>query len=153
MNQYSSRNLVANFINYRHRKHGRRWENCPSLAMPPSQIQLKLRTLGDEFEDRFRTQFDDMVDQLHITDRTAYPTFHRVVHELFVDGNINWGRIVALFGFGGSLSVTCVQKGLPDLVDLIVEWVSTYICYHLDQWISSNGGWVSPCGWVGIYTS
>jgi hypothetical protein len=39
--------------------------------MPPSQIQLKLRTLGDEFEDRFRTQFDDMVDQLHITDRTA----------------------------------------------------------------------------------
>jgi hypothetical protein len=59
--------------------------------------QLKLRTLGDEFEDRFRTQFDDMVDQLHITDRTAYPTFHRVVHELFVDGNINWGRIVALF--------------------------------------------------------
>jgi hypothetical protein len=61
-----------------------RWENCPSLDMPPSQIQLKLRTLGDEFEDRFRTQFDDMVDQLHITDRT--------VHALFVDGNINWGR-------------------------------------------------------------
>jgi hypothetical protein len=56
--------------------------------MPPSQIQLKLRTLGDEFEDRFRTQFDDMVDKLQITDRTAYPTFHRVVHELFVDGNI-----------------------------------------------------------------
>ena len=147
MNQYSSRYLVADFINYRLRKHGMRWENCPSLDVPPSPIQLKLRALGDEFEERFRTQFDDMVDQLHITDRTAYPTFHRVVHELFLDGNINWGRIVALFGFGGSLSVTCVQKGLPHLVDLIVEWVSTYICSHLDQWISSNGGW------VGIYTS
>ena len=70
-----------------------------------------------------------------------------MIHELFVDGNINWCRIVALFGFGGSLSVTCVQKGLPHLVDLIGEWVSTYICNHLDQWISSNGGW------VGIYTS
>jgi hypothetical protein len=79
----------------------------------PSQIQLKLRTLGDEFEDRFRTQFDDMVDQLHITDITAYPTFHRVVHELFVDGNINWGRIVALFGRCGNPFCTHVTDNDP----------------------------------------
>nr|AGK88246.1 Bcl2 protein [Mytilus galloprovincialis] len=141
MNQFSSRYLVADFINDRLRKHGMRWDNCPTLDLPPSQIQLKLRSLGDEFQERFQTQFDDMVNQLHITEATAYPTFQRVVQELFIDGNINWGRIVALFGFGGSLSVKCVQRGMPQLVDSIVDWVSTYLCNSLEQWITDNGGW------------
>nr|AXS76517.1 Bcl-2 like 1 protein [Perna viridis] len=141
MNQYSSRYLVVDFVNDRLRKNGLQWENCPSLEVPPSQVQLTLRTIGDEFQERFRTQFDDMVDQLHITEATAYPTFQRVVQELFIDGNINWGRVVALFGFGGALSVECVQNGMPQLVDSIVDWVSVYLCDNLEPWITSNGGW------------
>lgn len=145
MNQYSSRYLVVDFVNDRLRKNGLQWENCPSLEVPPSQVQLTLRTIGDEFQERFRTQFDDMVDQLHITEATAYPTFQRVVQELFIDGNINWGRVVALFGFGGALSVECVQNGMPQLVDSIVDWVSVYLCDNLEPWITSNGGWVGTC--------
>jgi hypothetical protein len=87
--------------------------------MPPSQIQLKLRTLGDEFEDRFRTQFDDMVDQLHITDRT--------VHALFDDGNINWGTIKST-GCGNPFCthVTDNDPPKPNKATIIVFYPSLY---------------------------
>lgn len=142
MNPKSSRYLVVDYINYRLGKHGYTWESCPPLEAQPNSIQSKLRYLSDEFEERFRQQFDDMVNELSIAPNTAYPTFHLVVQELFSDG-VNWGRIVALFGFGGALAVDCFNRGMPQLVDSIVDWVSTYIDNNLDQWINSNNGWVS----------
>lgn len=143
MNPLSTRYLVADFINYRLQRHGHSWINCPPLEPQPTNVHRILRTLGDEFEERFRTQFDDMVNQLCITPDTAYPTFHNVVQELFNDGVINWGRIVALFGFGGALAVQCMDNSMPQLVDSIVDWVSTYLNSNLQTWISSNGSWVS----------
>ncbi|XP_060066932.1 bcl-2-like protein 2 [Ylistrum balloti] len=140
MNPTSYRYLVVDFINYRLSRHGYTWDNCPPLEAQTNNVHRTLRALGDEFEERFRTQFDDMVNQLHITPNTAYPTFHQVVQELFIDG-VNWGRIVALFGFGGAIAVDCVNKGMPHLVDSIVEWVSTYVENNLDQWVTTSGGW------------
>lgn len=142
MNPTSYRYLVVDFINYRLSQHGYTWDNCPPLEARTNRVHRTLRALGDEFEERFRTQFEDMVNQLHITPNTAYSTFHQVVQELFIDG-VNWGRIVALFGFGGAIAVECVNKEMPQLVDSIADWVSTYVENNLNQWITSSGGWVS----------
>ena len=140
MNPTSTRYLVADYLNYRLQKHGYTWTNKPPLENV-NNIHTAMRKLADEFEERYSAEFESMVEQLHITPNIAYPTFIAVARELFVDG-INWGRIVALFAFGGAIAIECVEKDMGHLVDSIYDWVSTYLQSNLDQWISSQGGWV-----------
>ena len=138
MNPISTRYLVADYLNYRLQKSNFQWPGCPPLESP-SKIHNVLHTLSDEFEKRYSRDFDS---QLQITASTAYSTFIEVAQELFKDG-INWGRIVALFTFGGSMAVECMIKQLEHLVDSIYDWVSTYITENLEGWISNHNGWVS----------
>ncbi|KAK3588707.1 hypothetical protein CHS0354_026025 [Potamilus streckersoni] len=139
MNPSSSRYLVADFINHRLQNQGYTWPNCPPLGTG-TILHITMRTIGDEFESRYREQFDDLVHQLNITPDIAYSTFVSVANELFVDG-INWGRVVALFAFGGAIAVQCVEKNLVHLVDSIYEWLATYIDNTIQHWINSQGGW------------
>lgn len=140
MTPTSTRYLVADYLTYRLRKHGHIWPNSPPLEVT-NKIHIAMRTLADEFEERYTAEFSDMVQQLHITPDIAYPTFNAVAQELFIDG-INWGRVVALFAFGGAIAIECYEKNMSHLVDSIYDWVSTYVQTHLEQWISSQGGWV-----------
>ncbi|XP_050418797.1 bcl-2-like protein 1 [Patella vulgata] len=147
MNGEMSRHIVEDYVSYRLSKNGYRWINGPVIEGGPSKICSTMRSLGDEFEDRYRNQFDDMVNQLDITPDIAYQTFKAVVNELFIDG-VNWGRIVALFAFGGSICVQCVEKNMPRVVDNIVDWVATYCDNDLRQWINSHNSWQ---GFVAFY--
>ena len=136
-----TRRLVADYINFRLQKQGLRWSTCPELPAVPSKVERAMRLLGEEFESRYTEVFQEMCNQLHITPNNAQPTFVAIVNELFSDG-IKWGRIVALFSFGGSLAVQCVEKEMPPLVDNVVEWVTNYVDTNLLSWIQENGGWV-----------
>ena len=136
-----ARNIAVDYVKYRLQKHGYMWQNGPAMEDVTSEVFRTMRSLCDEFEERYRSQFDEMCEQLDITLNTAYPTFHAVANELFGNG-VNWGRIVALFTFGGSLAVKCFEKQMPLLVDSIVDWMSIYIKNNLNQWIESQNGWV-----------
>lgn len=138
----STQVLVIDYINYRITKEGYVWENCPPLEDGPTKLKLTMQMLATEFETSYRNEFDDMANQLNVTPHTAYATFRGIVNELFSDG-INWGRIVALFAFGGILSTQCIQRDYPNLVDSVVDWMSMYIMEYVHPWISMNGGWVS----------
>lgn len=137
----SSRTIAEDYIRYSLEKNGLSWHNGQRDATP-NQIQQAMRAMGDEFETRFSHSFDDMISRLEITPDTAYQTFRTIVTEIFADG-VNWGRVVALFGFGGKLSVKCVQQNMPQLVNSIVDWVSDYVDTNLKSWIAANNGWVS----------
>lgn len=141
MADINTRQIVADYVNFRLQKESFQWAGCPSLPTPGS-VQRTMRTLGEEFEQRYTEVFQEMCNQLHITPNTAHPTFTAIVHELFSDG-VKWGRIVALFSFGGCMAVQCVEKEMPILVDQIVEWVTSYVDNHLQSWITEHGGWVS----------
>ena len=141
MTAIDTRNLVADYVDFRLRKGNLSWANCPPLA-PAGQVEMTMRALGQEFENRYSEVFQGMCNQLHISPDTAHPTFLAIVNELFSDG-IKWGRVVALFSFGGSLAVQCVEKEMPPLVDQIVDWVADYVDQHLISWIIEQGGWVS----------
>jgi len=52
------------------------------------------------------------------------------------------GRIVALFAFSGALTVQCIQKEMPLLVEQVVDWTVTYTDGHFMSWIVQNGDWV-----------
>ena len=137
----NTRLLVSDYVNFRLQRQGLEWSGRPTMH-EPGRISTTMRTLGEEFEQRYTEVFQQMCNQLHITPNTAYPTFMAIVNELFSDG-VKWGRIVALFSFGGSLAVQCVEKEMPPLVDQIVDWITGYVENHLQSWIDEHGGWVS----------
>ncbi|XP_002740789.2 bcl-2-like protein 2 [Saccoglossus kowalevskii] len=134
-----SRTLVVDYIFYRLNSRGLEWPTCPRLS-PPTKVNFTMRALGDEFETRYRDVFQGMCDQLHITPSTAYPTFTAVTNELFTEG-ITWGRVVAMYAFGGALAVQCVDREMAQYVDRVVDWITQYTDNNLSQWISENGGW------------
>ncbi|XP_029010943.1 bcl-2-like protein 1 isoform X2 [Betta splendens] len=120
-------------------------------ASPQRQQRLQATTSLDavkkalqdscvEFEQRYACAFSDLHNQLHITPATAYQSFENVMDEVFRD-DVNWGRIVGLFAFGGALCVECVEKEMSPLVGRIVEWMTVYLDNHIQPWIQSHGGW------------
>lgn len=140
MDPEGSRYMIVDYINYRLDKTGHKWNSCPPLLPNPTRVHRMMRTLGDEFEKRYRSKFSELANQLHITQDSAYPTFSAVVEEIFA-GGVNWGRVVALFAFSGTLAIRCIENNLPQVVDLLVDWVSTYMHHNIDQWITDHNGW------------
>ena len=132
--------VVADYINYRLLQGDLEWISCPNLP-EAGPVQSTMRTLGAEFEQRYNDVFQEMCNQLHITENTAQPTFTAIINELFSDG-VRWGRVVALFSFAGCMAVQCMQKEMPALVSQIVVWVTNYINNQLNTWITEQGGWV-----------
>ncbi|XP_023933050.1 bcl-2-like protein 2 [Lingula anatina] len=137
MSSLNSRPLVRDYIATRLKKTG-----CNMLAdsQEPTRLHQCMRLLGEEFEQRYRTVFQDLCGQLHLTQTTAYPAFFQIADEIFQDG-VKWGRIVGLIAFGGALSVYCVEKEMPGLVENIIEWETTYLDTQLAPWIIQHGGW------------
>lgn len=107
----------------------------------PQVVHLTLRQAGDEFSRRYQRDFAQVSGQLHLTPVTARSRFVGVVEELFRD-EVNWGRIVAFFEFGGMMCVESVSREMSPLVDSIATWMTEYLNRHLHHWIQDNGGWV-----------
>ncbi|XP_061908604.1 bcl-2-like protein 1 [Entelurus aequoreus] len=132
--------------------HANRTLNGTSPPPPPSPlreassatgldaVKEALRDSANEFELRYAHAFSDLHNQLHITPATAYQSFENVMDEVFRD-DVNWGRIVGLFAFGGALCVECMEKEMSHLVGRIIEWMTVYLDLHIQPWIESQGGW------------
>jgi len=69
--------------------------------------------------------------------------FNQLAEELFVERNVTWGKIVALFAFGARLAQHCNQNGLSDLVFDIATLLSQYAVDKLTPFLREHGGWVS----------
>lgn len=99
-----------------------------------------MRRLSDELEDCHQVLLANMCNTLNMTADSAHEKFVQVADEVFRDG-VNWGRIVALFTFGGKLAQFCLRNGMQDSVDEIEQWVGDYVA-GLSSWIQKQGGWV-----------
>lgn len=97
-----------------------------------------IRRLSDELEAQHGVFLDSMCHRLEVTPESAHSKFVQVADEVFREG-INWGRIVALFTFGGRLAQNLQQNGNEN-VDEIAEWLGDYIT-NLSDWIQEHGGW------------
>ncbi|XP_008408742.1 bcl-2-like protein 1 [Poecilia reticulata] len=111
-----------------------------SQGPPVEVVKSVLKDAAEEFERLYTQSFKHLSLQLDITPDTAYHSFKTVLDELF-KGEVNWGRVVAMFTFGGILCVDCVQKNMSELVSRIAEWMTTYLDEQLNPWIQSQGGW------------
>ncbi|KAK3760469.1 hypothetical protein RRG08_011181 [Elysia crispata] len=138
----STRSVVVDYMYYRLDSSGYIWENGRQGSITPTDVQRAMRSLGDEFEDRFRDRFDSMIEKLNLTEANARSTFTEIAAETFADNVVNWGRIVALFGFAGRLAVHCYERDLHNtMVDNIVDWVTTYVDINLKSWMDSHNRW------------
>jgi len=62
---------------------------------------------------------------------------------LFESG-INWGRVIALLGFGYRMAVHVYQHGITGFLRRIICFVVDFMLRNrIAQWIAQQGGWVS----------
>lgn len=109
----------------------------------PSNTAVKLRSLATHMEAEYPDLFETACTKLGLTPSTAHTTLNSVAKEIFQGGNVNWGRIVALFTFGGVVAHHFVETGQIEMVHLVAQWIPDFIADNLLSWIRENGGWVS----------
>lgn len=60
--------------------------------------------------------------------------------EIFIDGVINWGRILAMIAFAGCLAR---HYGRTEYVECIAHRTREYFHDHLAHWVIEQGGWAA----------
>lgn len=62
---------------------------------------------------------------------------------LFESG-INWGRVIALLGFGYRMAIHVYQHGITGFLRRIAHYMAEFVLHNrIAQWIAQQGGWVS----------
>ena len=107
---------------------------------PPNKFCKTMRNTVKELTSRHDIAFRGMVNKLNIDSANLFQTFVTVADEIFDDGKINWGRIVAVYAFACRLSV---REEKPNLSKKIALFVGKYVANKLGKWILDNGGWVN----------
>ncbi|KAK2144941.1 hypothetical protein LSH36_717g01013 [Paralvinella palmiformis] len=116
---------------------------------PAARIGRQLAVIGDDINDRFTPQFNQLIYTLNITPDTAYEAFAGVARKLFRDGNINWGRVITLLCFGYRMAVNVIQRGIRGFFSNIVGFVVKFIITEkIAKWIAEQGGWRAALRYV-----
>lgn len=137
----NTRGVVLDYIKFRLDSNGMKWNNSPSDKDTSDPINDAIRKHGEEFEQKYKSDLDDLIANLELTEDNACEQFFKTVKQLFANKEINWGRIIALFSFSGKFAVECHNKEISQVVDSLAEWTISYIEIVLASWISSNRGW------------
>ncbi|GAB5571411.1 bcl-2 homologous antagonist/killer [Prionailurus iriomotensis] len=134
-----------------------------TLPLEPSstmgQVGRQLAIIGDNINQRYDSEFQAMLQRLQPTAENAYELFTKIAssvevteagvkassntHSLFESG-INWGRVVALLGFGYRLALHIYQHGLTGFLGQVTKLVVDVMLRHcIARWIAQRGGWVA----------
>ncbi|EPQ15016.1 Bcl-2 like proteinous antagonist/killer [Myotis brandtii] len=145
--------VFRSYVYYRHQQ-----EQEAEAAAPPDpemvtlspepdstlgQVGRQLAIIGDDINQRFDLEFHTMLQHLQPTPENAYQYFTKIASSLFESG-INWGRVVALLGFGYRLALHVYQRGLTGFLGQVTRFVADFILHHcIARWIAQRGGWVA----------
>ncbi|XP_035749676.1 bcl-2 homologous antagonist/killer [Egretta garzetta] len=121
------------------------------LGSTGSQVGRRLAIIGDDINERYDAEFRYMLKSLQPTKENAYEYFTRIASSLFESG-INWGRVIALLGFGYRMAIHVYQQGIPGFLCRIASYVSEFIRRnYIAQWIAQQGGWVAALDLDNVY--
>jgi hypothetical protein len=160
-----TRQLVSDYLGWRLANEGySQWNIINQVDVTinsRTRICLIMRQMAFEFEKRYNSDYMPMSDQFSMSETYLSDTFPLILKELFqikpfetappTNDNgqkpfeCNWCRVIALFGFAGSLAVRCYRSEMPASIDHIVDWTCRFLNYdsRMFHWIESKGGWVS----------
>ncbi|XP_052802312.1 bcl-2-like protein 2 [Mya arenaria] len=131
--------VVADYMNYKIHQHGFTWQTSPTRNTHENKVTSTVRALCREFEQKYEKHFDEMCRTCASVE-TNSDSYMNILSEL-VDGELNWGRVIAIFAFAGALAVYRLEKGHEKDVDMIREWTCSFMHKHVDEWIAKEGGW------------
>lgn len=113
----------------------------------PSRAAQVLRKVGSSLHEEIEEKLRPFLDSVKINSvDDACRIFAQVMEEEFADGNINWGRILTIFIFGGILAKKLQEHGISltrENREQISHVITDYIIKTKAAWIKENGGWVS----------
>ncbi|GFO38894.1 Bcl-2-like protein 1 [Plakobranchus ocellatus] len=124
-----------------------------SPKKPPNRHCKTMRRTVKELSDRHDMVFKGMVNRLKPTESNSFQTFVIVADEIFDDGQVNWGRIVAVYAFAARLakfhrdnstssdSINQTVGGKISYQEKIALFVGKYVATKLGQWVLDHGGW------------
>ncbi|XP_060163549.1 bcl-2 homologous antagonist/killer isoform X1 [Globicephala melas] len=123
-----------------------------TLSLEPSstmgQVGRQLAIIGDDINRRYDSEFQAMLQHLQPTAENAYEYFTKIASSLFESG-INWGRVVALLGFGYRLALHVYQRGLTGFLGQVTRFVADFMLHHcIARWIAQRGGWAGRGTWT-----
>nr|KAF6362559.1 BCL2 antagonist/killer 1 [Pipistrellus kuhlii] len=125
--------VFRSYVFYRHQQ--------PDSTL--GQVGRQLAIIGDDINQRYDSEFHTMLQHLQPTPENAYQYFTKIASSLFESG-INWGRVVALLGFGYRLALHVYQRGLTGFLGQVTRFVADFILHHcIARWIAQRGGWVA----------
>ncbi|KAI0220831.1 hypothetical protein LSAT2_027704 [Lamellibrachia satsuma] len=113
--------------------------NEPHVAT--SKYAKTMRRAVHELSKKYDDIFKKFIQDLSIDELNGFQTLANVADELFREGPINWGRIVALYAFGGYVARYSVSSQDSDVINMIGEFLGFYVSKKLGDWIREHGGW------------
>ena len=72
---------------------------------------------------------------------SAEDSFRQISEEVLREENMNWGRVVSLFVYGGRVAEEFWRKREEHRVVEVEEWLTDCVGQR-EEWIESKGGWV-----------
>nr|XP_013797477.1 PREDICTED: bcl-2 homologous antagonist/killer [Apteryx mantelli mantelli] len=116
-----------------------------------SLVGRRLAIIGDDINERYDAEFRCMLKSLQPTKENAYEYFTRIASSLFESG-INWGRVIALLGFGYRMAIHVYQHGITGFLRRIARYVAEFMLRNrIAQWIAQQGGWVAALDLDNVY--
>ncbi|XP_060089264.1 bcl-2 homologous antagonist/killer [Heteronotia binoei] len=116
-----------------------------------NQVGRRLAIIGDDINMRYDKEFCEMLESLQLTRENAYEYFTRIASSLF-DSGINWGRVIALLGFGYRMAIHVYQQGMTGFLRRITRFIADFVLHnHIARWIAQQGGWVAAMDLSNVY--
>ncbi|KAJ7332945.1 hypothetical protein JRQ81_015125 [Phrynocephalus forsythii] len=116
-----------------------------------SQVGRRLAIIGDDINARYDKEFCEMLKSLQPTRDNAYEYFTKIASSLFESG-INWGRVIALLGFGYRMAIHVYQHGLSGFLTRIARYIADFMLRNrIARWIAQQGGWVAALDLSNVY--
>ncbi|XP_062974994.1 bcl-2 homologous antagonist/killer [Elgaria multicarinata webbii] len=117
----------------------------------PNQVGRRLVVIADDINKRYDKEFSDMLKSLQPTMDNAYEYFINIASSLFESG-INWGRVIALLGFGYRMAIHVYQHGLTGFLRKIARYIAEFVLRNnIARWIAQQGGWVAALDLSNVY--
>ncbi|XP_028652475.1 bcl-2 homologous antagonist/killer-like [Erpetoichthys calabaricus] len=123
----------------------------PRLYSTPYRVGHQLAIIGDDINRRYDHEFRRMLSQLALTPQNAYIYFCKIATSLF-ESEINWGRVIALLGFGYRMALHVFQQGITGFLSQIGRFIADFLLRNrIAQWIAQQGGWVAVLDLDNVY--
>ncbi|XP_028407026.1 apoptosis regulator BAX-like [Dendronephthya gigantea] len=107
----------------------------------PSAEAKKVSELTKEILEKHDV-YNELCSNLGFSPENLQEHFEGVAVNIFEDGTINWGRIVALLGFSVKVAEHFRSQGFGNEYDrFIVELTTNFIVIKTNSWIQFKGGW------------